>query len=201
MFPDLTRDDVFRIETRRLWLRWPRAADAKAIVDLAGEREVAEMTARIPHPIDPLGIDAFLIESRRVNTEGEGLVMAIAARAAPTTLIGIVSVEADPEADGPHLGYWLGKAFWGQGLMSEAAGALTDAYFGYAGGTVLTSDTLLANPASGSVLTKCGFVQTESRLRSFPARGGNRPVHTFRLSREVWSSRRAEAFGLSESDG
>ena len=28
MFPDLTRDDVFRLETRRLWLRWPRAADA-----------------------------------------------------------------------------------------------------------------------------------------------------------------------------
>ena len=23
MFPDLTRDDVFRLETRRLWLRTP----------------------------------------------------------------------------------------------------------------------------------------------------------------------------------
>ncbi len=28
MFPDLTRDDVFRIETKRLWLRWPRIQDA-----------------------------------------------------------------------------------------------------------------------------------------------------------------------------
>jgi hypothetical protein len=31
MFPDLTADDIFRIETERLWLRWPRASDALAI--------------------------------------------------------------------------------------------------------------------------------------------------------------------------
>jgi hypothetical protein len=30
MFPDLLRDDVFRLETRRLWLRWPRAAEETA---------------------------------------------------------------------------------------------------------------------------------------------------------------------------
>ena len=35
MFPELTRDDVFRLETRRLWLRWPRMADANAILRLA----------------------------------------------------------------------------------------------------------------------------------------------------------------------
>ena len=28
LFHDLTRDDVFRLETRRLWLRWPRLASA-----------------------------------------------------------------------------------------------------------------------------------------------------------------------------
>ena len=53
MFPDLTRDDVFRLETRRLWLRWPRLADVQAIVRLAGEKAVADMTARIPHPYHP----------------------------------------------------------------------------------------------------------------------------------------------------
>ena len=45
MFPELTRDDVFRLETRRLWLRWPRMADASAILRQAGEKAVAEMTA------------------------------------------------------------------------------------------------------------------------------------------------------------
>ena len=41
MFPDLTRDDVFRLETRRLWLRWPREADVPSLVRLAGEKVVA----------------------------------------------------------------------------------------------------------------------------------------------------------------
>lgn len=192
MFPDLTRDDVFRIETKRLWLRWPRARDAEAIVRLAGEREVAEMTARIPHPIDPSGIDGFLIETRRSNTEGKSLVMALALRSAPTVLVGLISIEPDHEADGPHLGYWLGRPYWGAGLMSEAARAMIDAFFGYAGGSVLNSHALLANPASRRVLEKTGFEEGEARMRYFPARGGNRPVHCFRLDRAGWARQCAD---------
>ncbi len=33
MFPDIIREDIFRLETRRLWLRWPVLADAS---DAAG---------------------------------------------------------------------------------------------------------------------------------------------------------------------
>ena len=75
MFPDLTRDDVFRIETRRLWLRWPRARDAQAIVRLAGERAVAEMTARIPHPLPRTEVEAFLLDARARNSAGAGLTL------------------------------------------------------------------------------------------------------------------------------
>ncbi len=195
MFPDLTRDDVFRIETRRMWLRWPRAKDAGAILRLAGEREVAEMTARIPHPIESVGIDSFLIEARRANTEGESLIMALALRSAPTALIGVISVEPDPE-EGPHLGYWLGRPHWGEGLMSEAAQAMVDAFFGYAGGSVLISDALVSNPTSRRVLEKTGFREVGSRMRNFPARGGNRPVVSFRLDRASWIRRNADAPGF-----
>ena len=47
MFPDLARDDVFRLETARLWLRWPRAADAAAIERYCSRWEVA--AAHRPH--------------------------------------------------------------------------------------------------------------------------------------------------------
>ncbi|MFZ0559474.1 MAG: N-acetyltransferase, partial [Methylovirgula sp.] len=50
MFPDLTRDDVFRLETTRLWLRWPRASDAAAVAAFAALPQVAQMTGNIPHP-------------------------------------------------------------------------------------------------------------------------------------------------------
>ena len=32
MFPEITHDDVFRLETERLWLRWPRLSDAEGIL-------------------------------------------------------------------------------------------------------------------------------------------------------------------------
>src|SRR3954471_7528500 len=70
MFPDLTRDDVFRLETRRLWLRWPRLADAPAIVRLAGEKAVAEMTAFIPHPYPPEIGERFIFQARQSNADG-----------------------------------------------------------------------------------------------------------------------------------
>jgi hypothetical protein len=50
MFPDLARDDVFRLETPRLWLRWPRICDAAAIHNFAADGS-ARYTARILIPI------------------------------------------------------------------------------------------------------------------------------------------------------
>ncbi|MBY0296503.1 MAG: GNAT family N-acetyltransferase [Methylobacterium sp.] len=187
MFPDLTRDDVFRLETRRLWLRWPRQADAQAIVRLAGEKAVAEMTARIPHPLDPPQADDFILRARRDNAEGRALTMAVTPRRQPQTLIGVVGIEPDAEG-APHLGYWLGMPHWGQGLATEAARAMIDAFFAYTEGVELTSAARVVNPASRRVLEKCGFAAVGSGLQAFPARGGVFPVDHFRLDRRAWDS-------------
>lgn len=186
MFPDLTRDDVFRIETRRLWLRWPCARDADAILRLAGDAAVAGMTARIPHPLDRATVDAFLIDVRRENTLGTGLTLALAQRGAPTRLIGIVGIVRE-SAEAPHLGYWLGRPLWGAGFMSEATAALVHAFFAYAGGKYLTAEARLDNPASRRVLEKAGLRETDRRVRDVPLRGGELAVACFRLERADWA--------------
>ena len=187
MFPDLTRDDVFRLETRRLWLRWARHADAQAIARLAGEKAVAEMTSSIPHPYPPEGAERFVMESRRMNMEGSALVMAITPRARPTEFLGVVSIYPGREG-APELGYWLGTPFWDKGFATEAARALIDAFFAYTGGTELTAWARVINPASRRVLEKCGFTAVGSGLQHFPARGGVLPVDHFRLDRRKWES-------------
>ena len=83
MFPDLFRDDVFRIETRRLWLRWPTARDAESILRLAGDPAVADMTAGIPLPFERAAADAFIVASRAGNAAGSGLILVLAERARP----------------------------------------------------------------------------------------------------------------------
>ena len=187
MFPELTRDDVFRLETARLWLRWPRAADAAAIVRLAGDKVVADMTSVIPHPYPAEHGHSFVLESRRANAQGRRLTLAITPRARPTELIGIVGIACDVEPV-PFLGYWLGTEHWGEGLMTEAARALVDAYFAYSQGRELVASVRVINPGSRRVLEKCGFASVGQGLKAFPARGGALPVDHFRLDRRMWQS-------------
>ncbi|MBB2963956.1 GNAT family N-acetyltransferase [Methylobacterium sp. R2-1] len=195
MFPDLTRDDVFRIETRRLWLRWPMARDAEAVSRLAGDPAVAEMTARIPTPLPLHEAERFVIRARATNTAGEGLIMALCRRGAPANLIGVISVENRPSEPEPHLGYWLGRSFWGEGLMTEAASAIVDATFAYAGGRTLASAAIIRNTGSRRVLEKCGFRLTGEAAPVFEARGGAVPSYTFRLDRAAWLDRRGTVVG------
>ncbi len=192
MFPDLTRDDVFRLETRRLWLRWARGADAQAIVELAGDKAVAEMTAVVPHPYPPPQADAFVLRTRGENATGTSLTLAIAPKRRPNELIGIVGIKGGPE---PMLGYWLGRPHWGQGLMTEAARALVDAAFAYGPVEALHASVRVVNPASRRVLEKCGFALQGSGLESFPVWGGTLPVERFRLDRRTWAS--LKSWGLS----
>ncbi len=150
------------------------------------------MTARIPHPIEPARIDSFIIEARRRNTEGEALVMALTPKSTPASLIGLIGVEPDTRAGTPHLGYWLGRPYWGERLMGEAATAMVENYFAYAGGTALSSTCLVENPASRRVLERAGFRSCGDETRAFSERGGDREVHCFELTRAEWTKRLAE---------
>ncbi|HEY8381648.1 MAG TPA: GNAT family N-acetyltransferase [Microvirga sp.] len=191
MFPDLTRDDVFRLETRRLWLRWPRLADVQAIVRLAGEKAVAEMTARIPHPYSVEDAERFVFHARQSNADGTGLQLAITPKGRPNSLIGMVGIGPSPEGGEPHLGYWVGSPHWGEGFATEAARALIDALFAYTPEPELTSAARVINPNSRRVLEKCGFAFQGSGLMAFEARGGVYPVDHFRLDRRAWESLKA----------
>ena len=65
MFPELARDDVFRLETQRLWLRWPRESDVPALTALAGDWDVAQMTATMPHPYGDEDATRFIVRRAR----------------------------------------------------------------------------------------------------------------------------------------
>jgi RimJ/RimL family protein N-acetyltransferase len=196
MFPDLTRDDVFRLETARLWLRWPRQADVQAIVAGAGDKAVAEMTAVHPHPYPPAQADAFVLRARTENANGAALTMAITPKRRPDELIGIVGIKGPTEATRePFMGFWLAGSHWGRGLATEAARAMIDAAFAYTPMDALTASARVVNPASRRVLEKCGFASQGSGLASFPVWGGALPVDHFRLDRRTWAG--FKSWGLS----
>ncbi len=186
MFPDLFRDDVFRIETRRLWLRWPTARDADSIQRLAGDPAVAEMTARIPLPLDRAAVDEFLVSSRAANASGTGLTLALCERARPGRAIGMIEIAPEAEGGRSRLGYWLGRPYWGNGLMSEATEALVHAWFAWTPAARLDSSARVTNPASRRVLEKTGFVWSGRSFQHDPARGAESETDHFRLERGRW---------------
>ena len=122
MFRDLARDDVFRLETKRLWLRWPRAADSAAIERYSSRWEVAKMTARIPHPYPPGEAERFIFTAREANALGRDLILVITPIRGKRDPLGMISLESRREGR-LTLGYALAPEAWGKGLATEAVEA------------------------------------------------------------------------------
>lgn len=190
MFPDLTRDDVFRLETAQLWLRWPRAADAVALSKLAGDKDVADMTASIPHPYSEQDAARWIFSARAGNAQGSSLALAIARRGKPTEAIGAVGLhKVRPGV--ALLGFWIGKPFQGRGYVTEAVEAMIDAAFRLADMGEIHAQARVENGASRRVLEKCGFAPDGRGQVDLPARGGVFMCERFRLTRELWLAGKA----------
>ncbi len=190
MFPDLARDDVFRLETARLWLRWPRAADAPAIHRYCSRREVAEFTARIPHPYPPGTAERFIFAAREANASGRDLTLVMTPIRDKREAIGAVTLEARGQ-DRLTLGYALAPEFWGKGLASEAVEAMVEAGFVLTNAIEIVASARVENTASRRVIEKAGLQFSGTGLQGAPARGGMVPCDRFGLTREVWAARRA----------
>jgi RimJ/RimL family protein N-acetyltransferase len=187
LFPDLMRDDVFRIETKRLWLRWPRVQDAAQIARLANDAEIAELTGILPHPYPAGEAERFVFDSRKNTALGSMISFAITPRRLPDQFLGRISSRSLGEGR-CSLGYWLGRPHWGQGFATETAQAVIDAIFTFSSMKEIEASARVINPASRQVLEKCGFQYSGSDMMQLPQLAGRVPVDTFRLSRPIWAS-------------
>jgi RimJ/RimL family protein N-acetyltransferase len=183
LFPDLARDDVFRLETRRLWLRWPQASDVPILAALAGDWEVARRTAYIPHPYGLRDAEEFVRDSRAGNGLGRHLRLVMTLKSGDRAPIGMIGLE--PGRDGFDLGYWLGRAHWGQGFAAEAAGALIDAFFLVTPAPALNAAAMPENAASQALLRRVGFQPVGEAPA--PGRHAGAKALLFALDRESWA--------------
>ncbi|RBP16483.1 RimJ/RimL family protein N-acetyltransferase [Roseiarcus fermentans] len=186
MFPDLARDDVFRLETARLWLRWPRASDAGAIHRFCSLWEVARYTARIPHPYPPGSAERFIYGAREGNASGRELTLVMTPKKGQREAIGSISLEARG-GDRLTLGFVLAPEHWGKGLTTEATWAIVRAGLELTPAVEILANVSVDNDASRHVLEACGFTIAATGLKGAPARGGLVECHTYRLTRAAWA--------------
>ncbi len=188
---DDTEDDSPVIEcpvlvTERLVLRPPHEDDIPDLVELAGNRKVAEMLGRMPHPYGEREARAFIraVASRKAGT-------AYALTLAETgAFIGGAGLNGGGRE--LELGYWIGEPYWGKGYATEAAHALIDLAFRATEIERLHVSCRVLNEASRRVIHKCGFQYAgQGMIDSLAA--GRVAVERYVLDRRTWVSLRTWA--------
>jgi RimJ/RimL family protein N-acetyltransferase len=180
---DCRRLVTTEIETPRLLLRRPVAADIPAIARLANDRAIATMT-RLPHPYRRDHAASF-VSTLPAPEHGLESAWLIEHLGEAVGMIGF-SRHARPGFD---LRYWMGRPHDGQGFATEAAQSVVAALFARTRAEVITAEARVANTASRSVLQKCGFVWSDCVLQRAELLGCSVPVDRFRLTRRDWAAR------------
>jgi RimJ/RimL family protein N-acetyltransferase len=183
-FPELTRDEVFMIGTRRLWLRWPRLDDADALARIGGDIRVASNIATWPVGATAALARERITKQRATNTAGTGFAFAIVQREAWAEPIGLIGFSGMAEDDGLVAtgGYHLAPEHWGQGYASEALAGVVCMIRLLTRIRALRASVMPHNIASARVLEKSGFAHigegtltTEFR-GTFPVVNYERPL-------------------------
>ena len=157
-----------RLECEKSVIReWARR-DKAALVRFANNRNIWRNLAHVfPHPYTDADADrwfSFLAQmpeptSWAIEVDG----MAVGG-------IG-VTLQEGIYLKSAHFGYWLGEPYWGRGIMTEAAKAVSSYAMHRLSLIRLEAPVFEWNPASMRVLEKCGFVR-EGVLRASAVKDG-----------------------------
>ena len=139
------------------------------------------MTGRIPHPY-PAGAAIEWIERTATLVE-QGYLQQFAITLAETdVLIGCLSLRRetaeDPEVE---IAYWLGKEYWGQGYMVEAAIAALTRAATTVGLNSVWASVLPENLRSIRVLEKIGLTYEENFTARQGTSGGQIALLRYRM--------------------
>jgi RimJ/RimL family protein N-acetyltransferase len=172
-FPELTRDEVFMIGTRRLWLRWPRFDDAEALARIGGDPRVALNIATWP-----VGTTAALAHeriglTRAENAAGTRFAFSIVRRETWNEPIGLIGFTSACSDDGLAAtgGYHLDPDYWGQGYATEALTGIISMIRLLTRIRVLNARVMPHNTASARVLKKSGFAKIGASTLTTPFSG------------------------------
>lgn len=157
------------LRTRRLVLRPFALHDAARVSELAGDRDVAATTLRIPHPYEPWMAEEWIADHRMSYEDGTLANFAITT--ADAGVIGSIGLSLHREHQRGEMGYWIGRPYWGKGYVSEAAREVLRFGFEELGLHRIHAHHMTVNPASGAVLKKLGMTH-EGTLRHHTLKWG-----------------------------
>jgi ribosomal-protein-alanine N-acetyltransferase len=176
-----------RIETPRLILRELVAQDAEAIFHIRGDYEVTKYNTgpaykRIEQAADLIAAIAHAYQEKAELRWGITL-------KGDDTVIGMCGFNYWIRQDArSSVGYDLARAYWGQGIMTEAIRAIVAFGFEHMGLNRIEADADARNPTSGRVLEKVGFRREGIQREQFYENGSFNDLMLFALLRRDYEA-------------
>lgn len=174
------------LETKRLILRPWREDDAQSLYKYASDAEVGSSAGWPPHT----SVQNSLEIIQTVLSVPETYAVCLKDT---DTAIGSISLKTGDATDMTdrndecELGYWIGKPFWGQGLIPEAASEIIRHAFETLGMRAIWCGHYDGNIKSKRVQEKLGFVYHHTTKEvEVPLLGEIRTGHVTLLTKEKW---------------
>ncbi len=145
------------IEGDRIKLRKLRLSDVGSLCEHVNDREVTRWTLNIPYPYSTTAGVRFVRHTRYSIRKGKGYALGIVLKDT-NKVIGVVDLfGVDVKNKKAELGYWLGRRYWGRGIMTEAVVLMLEFGFEFLDLHRIYARVFEENVASKRVLEKTGF--------------------------------------------
>jgi RimJ/RimL family protein N-acetyltransferase len=174
-------------ETERLFLRKLEREELPRLVHLIGAWEVTRWLTVVPFPYTLRDAEEFYdsISPHEAPNEPQFFTLALKT---DNALIGGIGLHAprtaEPQQGETEIGYWLGRDYWGRGLMIEAAQTVIAMGFNNPDTLSISATTDPANLASQKILTAAGLTNMGLQPRTYAALRGSDQIHFWQLTRE-----------------
>jgi len=175
------------LETPRLILRPLELADADQTQQLFPKWEIVRyLAAAVPWPYpDDGALTHYRDRALPAMERGDEWHWSLRLKTAPQQLIGCIGLIRGET----NRGFWLGLPWQGQGLMTEAAAAVTDYWFDVLGFPVLRVPKAVPNTASRRISERQGMRVVATDERDYV--GGRFPTEIWEITANEWHSHRS----------
>jgi [ribosomal protein S5]-alanine N-acetyltransferase len=165
-----------KLKTERLIIRSLEPKDAKELSILGNNPKIAQnLTDAFPNPYTLQHAKQWIKKNNDPKSTNYVLTL-------DNKVIGGIglSIKNGERKHVAEVGYWIGEAYWGKGIATEALKAITEYTFKTFKVERIEAKVYTWNPTSGHILEKVGY-KCEGLIRSGSLKGG-KPVDEYLYS-------------------
>lgn len=174
--------NIPNLVTERLLLRPLCHEDAPQIQEKFPHWEIVKyLSVVVPWPYPDDGAEDFIRDiALPAMARGEAWHWSIRPKSAPSELIGVISLRKGVD----NRGFWLAPNWQKQGIMSEAAIAVTDFWFDVLGEEIMRIPKAIENEGSVKISQRSNMRPIRTEIREYV--GGKMISQIWEIAKEEW---------------